>query len=235
MTWREAWAAKGLTPAQSGVYRYRDESGEICVEKLRWALYTEDGATAGKTFTVRHRPRPASEPFRWAPGIGPYSRLLYRLPELLSALRDGTDVWFTEGEKDADNAAKAWGIVTTSHHTGAAAASPTQLKPFVGFKGNVFFVLDADPTGWYVAYENARRLAAVGLSKDRIWFLTGGLRSAKADISDHIVAGLGLGDLRQVDQKALKAQWQKMRKSDAVGSRAFGSEIGVTFKESNER
>lgn len=83
------------------VYQYRDLSGAVIHETLRYEP---------KDFRQR---RPDDQGgYIWSlQGIEP---VLYRLPEISAAIAQGTPVFLTEGEKDADNLVKLGFEATTS-------------------------------------------------------------------------------------------------------------------------
>lgn len=114
-------APKAAAPAKKGgrkprgkfvcAYPYRDENGAVLFEACRYEL--PDGK---KTFSLR---QPAPD----QPGGYKYTKegarlVLYRLPEVLAAIKEGKPVFVVEGEKDSDNMAKL-GYVATTNPMGA--------------------------------------------------------------------------------------------------------------------
>ena len=87
-------------------YRYRDAAGVEVRQKIRYAP---------KDFRIRHR----GEADDWIYKAGPGPAVLYRLPELRSAIAQGTTVFVVEGEKDCDRLA-AGGLTVTTNIEGAA-------------------------------------------------------------------------------------------------------------------
>ena len=72
-------------------YEYRDEWGNLLYRKNRYAT------PSGKTFRIQRHTESG-----WAWGIKDTRRVLYRLPELLEAIRLQQTVYVVDGEKDAD-------------------------------------------------------------------------------------------------------------------------------------
>ncbi|HRZ07834.1 MAG TPA: phage/plasmid primase, P4 family [Candidatus Competibacteraceae bacterium] len=106
-------AALDLTPepppgrrAIVATYSYRDVAGVEVRQKIRYAP---------KDFRIRHRGA-AGE---WIYKAGPGPAVLYRLPELRSAIAQSATVFVVEGEKDCDRLA-ASGLTATTNIEGAA-------------------------------------------------------------------------------------------------------------------
>lgn len=95
------WTPRG--PA-SHVYSYQDEYGTELFQTLRIPL-----AGGGKTFMQRHR-----DGDRWAWNLQEVRRVLYRLPHLIEAAKEGRDIWIVEGEKDVHRAEADGKVATTS-------------------------------------------------------------------------------------------------------------------------
>jgi hypothetical protein len=92
------WTPRGPAVA---VYRYDDEHGNHLYDVCR---------TADKQFPQR-RPDPAAKS-GWSWKLGDTRRVLYRLPQVVAAVDNGTTVWIAEGEKDV-HALEAAGVVAT--------------------------------------------------------------------------------------------------------------------------
>jgi hypothetical protein len=210
-SWLESWNQKGFHPRLGATYVYERPDGLAIVRKKRWALHSvETGEPVGKTFSVQHRPLPAvflGAPM-WERGIGEWGEgLMYNRPALDKALPAGEDIYWCEGEKDADNAARAWGVCTTTHYQGGAGARRDQAEVFAATgDGRVFLVLDNDDVGVQLAWRHAKLLVAAGVSPRRVRFLAPALAEPKADLSDHIAEGLDLEDLRPVGAREMRAQ-----------------------------
>jgi hypothetical protein len=94
-------------PEPEAVYAYTDADGQPCIEVLRFKK--------GDSKTFRQR-RWTGGRWEWRLGDGP--RPLYRLPELLAAIRAGKRVYLVEGEKAAE-AVRGLGLVATTALGGA--------------------------------------------------------------------------------------------------------------------
>lgn len=167
-------------------YEYRDESGEVLFQKLRYEP---------KTFRCR-RPVPTDvrkgmnippdvEAWTWGLNDGPYGRthregdwdlhplrdehqlsltlpncrrVLYRLPELLAANPDAP-VFLVEGEKDVESLREA-GFTATCTWTGSASVNPEWLTPLSGRR--VVVIPDNDDVGIMHAIRQAGWLLTLG-------------------------------------------------------------------------
>ena len=89
------------------VYDYVDEQGALLHQTVRYEP---------KTFRQR-RPDPANAN-NWIWNLDGIGTVLYRLPEILTALKNGDVVHVTEGEKDADTL-RALGFTATTNPMGA--------------------------------------------------------------------------------------------------------------------
>jgi hypothetical protein len=112
-----------------------------------------------------------------------FSPVLYRAPELARADADEW-VWLTEGEKDADTAAKL-GRLATTNAQGAASFPPQLVSQLAGRR--VAVVIDRDAAGYNRALGLHEHLT--GVASD-IRFLLPATLEAKSDLTDHVEAGL---------------------------------------------
>lgn len=92
-------------------YRYTDLAHRHRFSVLRY------GDGKGKHFCTISLGKDGS-PVRGARGVG---RLLYRLPEVVVAVKLGEPVYLCEGEKDADAMHSAYGVTATTNPFGATA------------------------------------------------------------------------------------------------------------------
>ena len=171
---------KSLTFVKS--YDYVDEKGNLLFQKVRYI--DESGK---KTF----RQRKPLENGQWVYTLGDTPKVLYNLPSVLTAKRDGYAIWVVEGEKDADTLTDL-GVVATTMPGGAGKWLDIHTEPLRG--AFVEIVADNDSPGMdhallvYKALKNAD-------CNVRIW------KSPVAkDISDHLaISGHDLGTLEEVE------------------------------------
>ncbi|WP_211308396.1 hypothetical protein [Calidifontibacter indicus] len=156
-------------------YGYVDEHGELLFEKLRYSP---------KSF----RQRAASGAWN----LNGVRRVLYRLPDVLDAVKDGRTVYVTEGEKDADALAAA-GVTSTCWTEGAWRAGesakwrPEYTRQLDG--ANVVIVADLDDPGRHTAATIAGELAPVAASVRIVHAAEG------KDAADHLAAGHTVAEL----------------------------------------
>jgi hypothetical protein len=168
-------------------YDYRDEAGQVL-------------------FRVRRTPEKQFLQFRpdgnggWIPGIDGVRRVLYRLSELIATPLDQV-IYIVEGEKDAVNLNRAFGVATTCNPGGAAAlkrdgapGTPKWRSEYNQyFRGRTVVILpDNDDAGRAHAAGVARNLASVAASV-HILDLPG--LPPKGDVSDWLDGGGSLSDL----------------------------------------
>lgn len=114
----------------TAVYTYRDKDGADVLQVAR---------TDHKSFPVIHRSGD-----RWYWGDGGNSAVLYRLPDLLKALRDGRDVYIVEGEKDVETMRRL-GFCATTNKGGAGKWKDDLSAVFKN--GKVIIIPDLDKAG----------------------------------------------------------------------------------------
>jgi len=168
-----------LPPGAIRAYVYHDAAGQPVFRKLRFepkrfSLQPWDGSRWGRG------------------GIGTGPRPLYRLPDVLAAVKSGRTVYVCEGEKDAD-AVRATGETATCNFDGAAKKGQRPkvraeyAEPLRG--ADVVVVADDDEPG---------------LAHARAWFdlLSAGAAQVRLtkpasgkDASDHLSAGKSLSEL----------------------------------------
>ncbi|MGH8882567.1 MAG: AAA family ATPase, partial [Stackebrandtia sp.] len=168
----EVWTPYGTATA---VYDYRDEHGQLLFQVLR---------TAGKQF-----PQRAPDPSRksgWNWKLGDTRRVLYRLPELIEAIKDGCDVWIVEGERDV-HTLEARGLVATTSPGGAGKWRDGYAE--VLREAVVTVVADADNPGRAHARKVAASLEGVARSVRIVEAAVG------KDVTDHLKAGKSLAEL----------------------------------------
>jgi hypothetical protein len=176
---------------------YHDLNGREVFQHPKWRLDPPERGRSKKS-TYRWRTRPGHVWInRKPPGA---DAVLYRLPELLvevgiSSWAPACEVWWCEGERDADTLA-GLGLVATSHHQGAeVGATIEQAQWFAGYRGTVVLAVDRDAPGAVDAVRRYDLLRAVGIPSRRLRLVRTPLRKRGADVSAHVEAGLPLADL----------------------------------------
>ena len=109
---------------------------------------------------------------------------LYRPTAIEAAAKAATWVWIAEGEKDADTLT-GLGLAATTNAQGAAHFPAELLAQFEGLK--VALVADRDLAGYQRAITLYERLHATAA---QVVVLLAALDSDKADVTDHVNAGL---------------------------------------------
>ena len=84
-------AAKSRPEKVVATYNYLDEHGQLLYRKLRYEP---------KTFRIQ-RPDP-EHTGQWLWGLNSTRKILYRLPELIAAIKDERPIFAVEGERDVD-------------------------------------------------------------------------------------------------------------------------------------
>lgn len=150
---------------------------------------------------------------RWLKGISDdrYAwslRALYRLPQLIAALRAGRPVWLCEGEKDAD-ALVSRGKVATSHGGGADTFEPGMAAWFSGRYGvesRIYIVCDNDAAGAYSGHLRYTRLLQAGVDPRRIRVVAPTWDHRRLKDAADLVAACGANRLswRRVDLDSLR-------------------------------
>jgi hypothetical protein len=174
-------------------YRYTDEHGELLYVKER---------REPKDFRVRRPDGRGGWTWRLSAGT---RRVLYRLPEVIKAVREGRTVYVVEGEKDADRLASL-GHVATCNFDGAANDSRhPKWRPEYGdvLRGaHVVIIADRDPAG--IAHARAVMADLQAKAKSAVIMLPR-VAGEHADVSDHLDAGHALGELERLDAAAAAA------------------------------
>jgi DNA primase len=176
----EAPRAKGGQPRGRIVakYDYCDEQGELLYQVVR---------LDPKAFLQR-RPRPEGG---WLWTIQGVRRVLYRLPELLSA-HPNRRVFIVEGEKDADNL-RATGRIATTNAGGAGKWRPEYGEALRGRR--VVIVPDNDgpghtPGGAGAKHAEQVRSALAGMAAEAvIRRLPQGFKDVSEWLASHDIAG----------------------------------------------
>jgi 5S rRNA maturation endonuclease (ribonuclease M5) len=165
-------------------YEYRDASGALVFQKQRFV--DEDGR---KTFVQR---RIDPETGEWVRNLDGIEKILYNLPMVVSAIAEKKPIWVVEGEKDVETLVER-GIVATTMPGGAGKWLDSFTETLSG--AEIVLVADNDEPGMAHASAVVEKLTAAGCS------VTAKISRVKhkADVTDHIEAGLTLEDLEPFD------------------------------------
>ena len=164
-------------------YDYCDESGELLYQVVRFEP---------KSFRQR---RPIGQGWEWK--LDGVRRVLYRLPEVLQAVRSREAIYICEGEKDVEALERA-GCAATCNSGGAGKWRPEYSGVLAG--ANAIIVADRDEPG----RKHATMVAAA--LKD----VAGALCVVEArvgkDAADHLAAGHGPEEFVRLDLASDEAQ-----------------------------
>jgi hypothetical protein len=187
----------------SVVYRYDNPDGSCAFYHVR--IQKREGKTfyyahpapvreSGETLTDPHSGLVVSVARRMRPEA---CGLVYRLPELLSAIRDGEpETWCCEGEHDSETL-RGLDLVATTSWTGAGHWGPPQAEWFRGYEGVVCVVVDNDAPGAAEGVLKHDTLSALGVRVEL--YRPPGFK----DVSDMVDAGIEIGGLEEVDRDEL--------------------------------
>lgn len=179
----EGVAARSAPPAAPSRYEYRRADGTVIGAVVR---------RSGKRF---HQERLIG--VHWeSGGCDELKFTPYRLPELLAAVAAGRPILCVEGERDVDT---AWshGIPATCNAGGAGKWTPAHAAHLAG--AEVTVVSDQDDPGRAHAAAVAASLHNVARSVQVV------APAAGKDWTDHVAAGYGVAQLREVDPRGRRA------------------------------
>jgi hypothetical protein len=128
-------------------------------------------------------------------GMKDIVRVPWRLPQIIAAVKDGTEIWWSEGEKCVQALEKIGQVATTAG--GAQDWRPGMAEWFDG-AAKVTIVADNDEPGIKHAFKVA---AALKGRVREVRVVRGAVDRPKADIYDHLVAGHGLDELVDITQQ----------------------------------
>ena len=194
-------------------YDYRDESGVLRHQSVRYQP---------KGFKQR---RPDGKG-GWIWTLKDIGRVLYRLPELLSADPSET-VFIVEGEKDVDRL-RSLGLVATCNAEGAGKWRPEFAKYLKN--RNVVVLPDNDKPGSDHAESIGRSADGKAVSV-KVVELPG--LSPKGDVSDWLDAGGTVSELQQLVAEA--DEWEPTADDSADGDELLAPIKPVSFGELMER
>jgi 5S rRNA maturation endonuclease (ribonuclease M5) len=166
---------------QPTIYSYVDEEGVELYQALR--MYQPDGR---KTFKQRHLKNGT-----WQWNLNDVRRVVYRLPDVIAAVRDGKTIWLVEGEKDVQSLNNLDEVATTNP-MGAGKWLPEYTETLRG--ATVHIIADADNPG----RKHAREVAAQ-LREADCTVRTFEAREGK-DVTDHLTKGHALEELVETTQ-----------------------------------
>lgn len=162
-------------------YDYYDGDGTLLFQKQRFV--TPDGKK-------RFRQRKPDGNGGWDYSLGDTPRVLYNLPAVTEAVKNGGRVYVVEGEKDADSLI-ALGYTATTCPNGAGSWMNLHTNALVG--ATVEVIADNDEPGLEHAYDVKEHLVEAGV-KVRIWRTPEG-----KDVTDFLDAGGNLKSVIRVD------------------------------------
>ena len=175
----------------------------------KWIEYTYPDELGEPVLMVKRTPDKGFPQYQpdgkggWKKGIKGLSRLvLYNLPDIERAKKEGSPVFFVEGEKDADNL-KGLGLVATTSPMGAGKFRQEFVHQLAGVSA-VYIIPDNDEPGRKHAADIASKLA--GKIPDlRIIELP--VSKTKEDVSDWLTSyGGNIEKLRDLVRKSSKYQ-----------------------------
>ncbi|GAA1620891.1 hypothetical protein GCM10009789_87790 [Kribbella sancticallisti] len=180
-------------------YVYTNPKGEPRISKVR---YEPKAFRMFSWITSERKP----EGGFWVPKIRDNrlafsERAMYRLPELLQALRSNRRVAWCEGEKDAD-ALVSVGVAATSHWQGASEVHICQASWFTRGTGRIYIVVDVDEAGAYSGCLRYDALCRVGVDRSRLRIVAP--PHPHTDAAEAVEAGLRLRDFRRVPLSRLR-------------------------------
>lgn len=203
-------------PAET-TYVYHDLTGDPIFRKVRFYVWKEekDGKPAGWSKCFKQEGMNGESTLAHLNGK---SKSLYRLPEVVAAVRSGQTVYVNEGEK-AVEAFRTAGQVATCQPGGALGKSPDKkwlpehTEMLRGAK-HVVVVADRDETGeLYAQYVAAQLAKAVG----KVEVVQAAVESDKADAYDHLRAGKGLESFiprKDLEPPRISSHIKRYRASD---------------------
>jgi len=169
---------KGQSRRQGGkakivqTYNYQDSKGKLLFQVVRFEP---------KGFRQRRPDPKAQDGWNW--NLDGVERVLYRLPDLLTAIAEGRAIFVVEGEKDAD---RLWqlGLAATSNPGGAGKWKAPYSEALRG--ANVVILPDVDRPGAAHAEQVAASLRGIVASVKIVSLPS---LPEKGDVSDWLDAG----------------------------------------------
>lgn len=163
-------------------YNYTDKDGELLFQKLRYI-----DADGRKTF----RQRKPDGKGGWEYSLGDTPKVIYNLPAVINAVKEGFPIWVVEGEKDADTL-MGMGIIATTMPGGAGKWLPIHTAVLAG--AEVEIVADNDEPGMAHAKTVLSELLKAGCEA-RVWHTP-----KQKDITDFLSLGGDIDELLLLDE-----------------------------------
>ena len=177
---RGEWTPYGEAVA---VYDYVDEDSNLLFQVLR---------TADKQFPARVPDRTRKSGYRWK--LDDTHRVLYRLPKIIEAIKDGEFIYVVEGEKDVHSLERA-GVVATCNPGGTGGGWRDEYSEVL--RGAIVVIIaDKDKYGQAHARKIMASLKGIAAAVE-INEAAGDLK----DVSDHLAAGHSLAELEVTCQE----------------------------------
>ena len=181
---------KGLTIIDT--YDYVDENGNLIFQTVKFLDKSKE-----KCYKQRRPDNNGS----WIWNLTGVKRVLYRLPEVIQAIRDGVQIFIVEGEKDADTLARN-GFIATTNPLGARKWKESYSETLRG--GHVIVIPDNDDSG----REHAESVAQQLIGKaNTVKYLELPNLDIKGDVTDWFRNG---GTIAQFESLVEKAQNYKV-------------------------
>lgn len=194
------------------IYSYVDENGLLLFEKIRFKnkefrqrRYIDDktiwGLSAGiytETYPNSNNYSPKERPGAKRITLQEQPKVLYNLPKLLNAVKNGYPVYIVEGEKDVNTMAKL-GLVATTAPSGGGKGNKKWLDSYSKyFKGaSVVILSDNDEAGQIFAKEIKSKLKNYAHATKTITISN----QPKGDITDWINEGHDIDDFSDILKK----------------------------------
>lgn len=225
---RDLFPTKKTSGEPEAIYTYEDEEGNELFQSVRFP---------GKKFRYRHFDpfQPATDGEAWVWSMDGVRRVLYRLPQVLTAVREGKTIYITEGEKDAD-ALDALGKTATCNPMGAGKWRPEYADFLHGAK-TVIIVADRDEPG----RNHAEKVKESLLGRvESLWVVQA--KEGK-DAHDHLAAGHAVSDFVPVREKRVRRGIVTARElseqaiedlsltADDIPGYVFTPEVPITFRQ----
>lgn len=163
-------------------YNYTDKDGELLFQKLRYI-----DADGRKTF----RQRKPDGKGGWEYSLGDTPKVIYNLPAVINAVKEGFPIWVVEGEKDADTL-MGMGIIATTMPGGAGKWLPIHTAVLAG--AEVEIIADNDEPGMAHAKTVCIELLKAGCEA-RVWHTP-----KQKDITDFLSLGGDIDELLLLDE-----------------------------------